>query len=107
MRQENEESIMQFNTRFYQKMIEVYPEYDRRITEVFSEKEVIFTPTEIRSRTQIFNDYVATVKKDREDKISFIDGTGKCLRYGINKAVGIEANIRDYNERTKEKATSE
>uniref|UniRef100_A0A0N5BD86 Uncharacterized protein n=1 Tax=Strongyloides papillosus TaxID=174720 RepID=A0A0N5BD86_STREA len=36
MSQGNEEPIMQFNTRFYQKMIEVYPEYDRRITEEFS-----------------------------------------------------------------------
>uniref|UniRef100_A0A0N5C3L2 RNA-directed DNA polymerase n=1 Tax=Strongyloides papillosus TaxID=174720 RepID=A0A0N5C3L2_STREA len=103
IRQEAGEPIMKFNTRFYQRVIEVYPEHGRRITEEFSGKEAVFTPTELRSRIQIFNDYVSAIKKPIAEKIPYVDGPGKCLRYAMQKAIAIEADLREFNERTKER----
>uniref|UniRef100_A0A0N5C0I4 RNA-directed DNA polymerase n=1 Tax=Strongyloides papillosus TaxID=174720 RepID=A0A0N5C0I4_STREA len=103
MRQEKEESIMAFNTRFYQRMTEIYPEYDRRITEEFSGEDAIFSPTELRSRVQIYNDYVTALKKPIAEKIPYVDGPGKCLRFAMNKAIEIESNLRSIQERDRER----
>uniref|UniRef100_A0A0N5C1S5 Uncharacterized protein n=1 Tax=Strongyloides papillosus TaxID=174720 RepID=A0A0N5C1S5_STREA len=77
IRQKQGESIMKFNTRFYQNMTEVYPEYGRRVTEEFSGVEGIFSPTKLRSRNQIFNDYVAAIRQSIAEKIPYVNGPGK------------------------------
>uniref|UniRef100_A0A0N5BBQ6 CCHC-type domain-containing protein n=1 Tax=Strongyloides papillosus TaxID=174720 RepID=A0A0N5BBQ6_STREA len=95
MRQGFGENLLTFNNRFYTKMLEVYPDNGRKLSEEVGNQNTTFNSTELRERSQIYNCYMAAIRKDIADKIPYIEGTGKCLKFAMNKAIGIEINMKD------------
>uniref|UniRef100_A0A0N5BEQ9 Retrotrans_gag domain-containing protein n=1 Tax=Strongyloides papillosus TaxID=174720 RepID=A0A0N5BEQ9_STREA len=96
LKQREDESVMEFNTRFLQKLKELYPGYENNVYKIKDDGDNLYEGNFLKH--ELFNIYVTGPKPKISNRIPIVSGKEKCLEYAMKRSEFLD---RQLNEREK------